>query len=44
MLVCDICYNAREINSFTHKGQFIKSGNFSISQEKLDSFKEVRGR
>ena len=43
-LVCDICYNARKINSFTRKGQFIKSGNFSISQGKLDYFKEVRGR
>ena len=43
-LVCDICYNARKINSFTRKGQFIKSGNFSISQGKLNSFKEVRGR
>ena len=44
ILVCGICYNARKINSFTHKGEFIKSGNFSISQGKLDSFKEVRGR
>ena len=41
MLVCDICYNARKINYFTRKGQFIKSGNFSISQGKSDSFKEV---
>ena len=44
ILVCDFCYNARKINYFTRKGQFIKSGNFSISQGKLDSFKEVRGR
>ena len=44
ILLCDICYNARKIHYYTHKGQFIKSGNFIISQEKLDSFKEVRGR
>ena len=44
IFVCDICYNARKVNSFTHKGQFNKSGNFSISQAKFDSFKEVRGR
>ena len=42
ILVCDICYNARKINYFTRKGQFIKSGHFSISQGKLDSFKELR--
>ena len=34
----------RKINYFARKGLFIKSGNFSISQGKLDSFKEVRGR
>ena len=33
IFVCDICYNARKVNSFTHKGQFNKSGNFSISQK-----------
>ena len=43
--VCDmICYYTRKINYFTRKGQIIKSANFSISQGKLDSFKEVRGR
>ena len=41
---CVTCYNARKMNYFTRKGQFIKSGNFSISQGKLDSFKEARGR
>ena len=35
---------ARKINSFTRKRQFIKTVNFTISQGKLDSFKEVRGR
>ena len=44
ILVCDIRYNAMKINSFIRKGQFTKSGNFSISQGKLDSFREVRGR
>ena len=44
ILVCDIRYNAMKINSFTRKGQFIKSGIFSVSQGKLDSFREVRGR
>ena len=39
ILVCDIYYNARKINYFTRKGQFIKSGNFSISQGKLNSFR-----
>ena len=44
ILVCDICYNARKINYFTRKRQFIKSRNFSTSQGKLNSFKDVRGR
>ena len=37
-----MCYYARKINSFPCKGQFNKSGNFSLSQGKCNSFKEVR--
>ena len=42
--MCGTCYHARKINSFSCKGQFYKSGNFSISLGKFNSFKEVRGR
>ena len=44
ILVCDMCNHARKINSFPRKGQFNKSGNFSTSQGKFNSFKEVSGR
>ena len=37
-----MCYYTRKINSFPCKGQFNKSGNFSLSQGKCNSFKEVR--
>ena len=43
ILVCDMCYHARKINSFPCKGQFNKSRIFRISQGKFNSFKDVRG-
>ena len=43
ILVCDMCYYARKINSFPRKGQFNKSRIFRTSQGKFNSFKEVRG-
>ena len=44
-LCVTLCHHARKINSFPHKGQFFnKSGNFSITQGKFNSYKEVRGR
>ena len=36
--------HGRKINSFPRKGQFNQSGNFSTSQGKFNSFKEVSGR
>ena len=44
ILVCDMCYHARKINSFPCNGQFNKSGNFSTSQGTFNCFKEGRGR
>ena len=45
LLLCvTLCPHARKINSFPHKVQFNKSGNFSITQGKFNSYKEVRGR
>ena len=39
-----LCHHARNINYFPCKGQFNKSGNFTITQGKFNSYKEVRGR
>ena len=43
ILVCDMCYHARKINSFPCKGQINKSRIFRISQGKFNCFKDVRG-
>ena len=43
-LCVTLCPHARKINSFPHKVQFNKSGNFSITQGKFNSYKEVRGK